>query len=133
MWFKVLSLILAFLCLTKGTVALIIPARFYQRRRQQYSSEQIPRVLRVIPFVVLTFLSLCWYANLFHYVRWGWVVTAFVTTVAAFSLENTLQWSRHRIRMLSLIGYAERKRYLDASIAALGLCFLLLAVFVYPS
>ena len=133
MWFKVLSLILAFLCLAKGIVALIIPTRFYQRRRQQYSSEQMPGVLRVIPFVVLTFLSLCWYATLFHYVRWCWVVTAFVTIVAVLSLENSFHWSRHRIRMLKLIGYAEQNWQLDASIAALGICFLLLAVFVYPS
>ena len=133
MSFKILSMILGLLCLAKGVIALIIPARFYERRRQQYSSERMPIGLRIIPFIVLTFVCFCWYATLFHYVKWGWVVTAFVTAVAALSLENTFKWSRHRIRMLKAIDYAENYRRVDVCIAVLGVCFLFLAFFIYPS
>ena len=81
---------------------------------------------------IIAFLFvLVWYATWFHYVRWGWVVTAFVTSVFLLSLDNVFRWSTHRTKMLRLVEYAQRRWYVDACIVALGIGFLLLAVFVY--
>jgi len=71
MWFKMLSLILALMCLTKGIVALIIPTRFYEKRKQQYASERMPGIVLLMSAVIFILLVLVWYDTWFHYVKWG--------------------------------------------------------------
>src|SRR5262245_22952278 len=132
MWFKVLSLVLAFMCLAKGIVALSISTKFYERRKQHYASEGAPRIVFLMSAIVTLLLALAWYATWFHYVRWGWAVTGFITSVALLSLDNLLRWSTHRVRMLRVVEYAQRTWYVDGCIVALGMGFLLLGVFVYP-
>ena len=133
MSFKILSLVLALMCLTKGIVALTIPTRFYERRQRQYASERIPGIVLLMSAILIGLLALVWYATWFHYVRWGWVVTGFVTSVSLLSLDNVFRWSKHRARMLRVIEFAQRTRYVDGCIVALGIAFLLLSIFVYPS
>jgi hypothetical protein len=133
MWFKVLSFIVALACLTKGIVALARPARFCARRRQQLSAGRIPRAILVVSSLVVAMMAVTWHATLFHYAPWGWILTTFITVLSFLSMLNVLRWSTSRIRMLAFVEYAEQNWHVDAAIITLGVIFLTLAIFVYPS
>lgn len=130
MWFQVLGLIIALALLLKASVALAIPGRFYAARQQQYASESIPRKLLFAPPVILLLTASAWYATVFHYRPWGFVVTATFSALLLFSVINFFRWKSHSRRMYEVISRPSVWR-IDAALLALGFAFLALAIFVY--
>lgn len=133
MWFQVLSLLIAGLCIGKAVVALAAPEWFYGFRQQQYGSERLPWSIFVAPAFVMALTLTAWYATLTHYVDWGWVVTAVLSFFAVLAVVNLRQWAVHRVAVLRAIRApqtATRQR-VDAGILLFGSLFLALAIFVY--
>jgi len=130
MWFRGLSLAIAVALLVKATVALTVPQRFYARRRQQYSSETLPSRLLIPPAIVLTMTLAAWFATLFHYQTWGWLVTGFLSALSCLALHHLCRWPEHRQAMLKLVSNPKVK-LIDYLLLSVGLAFLALALFVY--
>ena len=116
--------------LVKAAVALTAPRRFYAKRQQQYSSETLPAKLLIPPAVVLTVTLAAWFATIFHYQPWGWLVTGFLSVLSCLSLHNLFNWAKHRQVMLKLVSNPKVKQ-VDYVLLAVGLGFLALAIFVY--
>ncbi|HEX6290105.1 MAG TPA: hypothetical protein VFZ66_12985 [Herpetosiphonaceae bacterium] len=133
MWFKVLSLLIALLCLGKAGTALLIPQTFYRRRRQQYASTRIPLSVLIPPALILVLAGLAWYATIAHYVAWSWLVTGFLTPIALLGVVNLLRWPQHRRRLQAAITEAQAAQLRRADLAILGLSALfgLLGVMVF--
>lgn len=132
MWFKVISIALAALCLGKACVALAAPQVFYRLRLAQYGSARLPWTIFFAPAYVLTLAVLAWYATFAHSVPWGWLLTLFLTLVSFLAVANLLRWSQHRAAVAAAIAErpVERARF-DVGLGALGVAFLALAIFVY--
>lgn len=132
MWFKLISLALAALCLGKAALALAAPGLFYRLRLAQYGSARLPWSIFLAPAYVLALAALAWYATLFHYAAWGWLVTGFLTLVAALAVVNLLRWQRHRATVAAAIaGRPAERASFDLGLGALGAAFLALALLVY--
>lgn len=133
MWFKVLALTIALICVGKAVIALAAPSLFYGFRRQQYDAIRIPISITVMPLLVTTLAATAWYATLFHYVAWGWVVTAFLSVFAVLGLKNLWRWSAHRTLLSQAIATAkaETRVRVDGGILGVGVVFLLLGLLVY--
>ena len=93
-WFRVLSSIVAAALLGKATIALALPRRFYAMRERQYASESLPPKLLVAPAVVATLTFVAWYATIFHYQQWGWVVTGFLTSLLCMGVDHVFRWKK---------------------------------------
>ena len=130
MWFQVLSLVIAIALLSKATVALASPRRFYAARQQQYASETLPSKLLIPPALVLALTLVAWYATIFHYQPWGWLVTGLLSVISCLSLHHVFHWARHRQAMLKVVTNP-RVKQVDCLLLAVGLAFLGLALFVY--
>jgi len=130
MWFRVLSFMIAMALLVKAAVALIASRRFYAKRQQHYSSETLPSKLLIPPAAVLALTVAAWFATIFHYQPWGWLVTSFLSLLSCLSLHNLLNWAKHRQTMLRLVANPKVKP-VDYLLLAAGLGFLALALFVY--
>jgi len=130
MWFRVLSFVIAVALLVKATVALTASRRFYARRQQQYSSETLPSKLLIPPAVILSLTLAAWFATIFHYQPWGWLVTGFLSVLSCLSLHNLFHWAKHRHVMLKVVSNPKVKQ-VDYLLLAVGLGFLALALFVY--
>jgi hypothetical protein len=130
MWFRVLSFLIALALLVKAAVALTASRRFYARRQQQYSSETLPAKLLIPPAVVLTLTLAAWFATIFHYRPWGWLVTGFLSVLSCLSLHHLFHWAKHRQAMLKLVSNPKVKQ-IDCLLLAMGLGFLALALVVY--
>jgi hypothetical protein len=132
MWFQVLSLVIATALLVKAAIALAIPHRFYASRQQQYASTSLPVALMVPPAIVLSLTSVAWYATLYHYRPWGWVVTGFLTALCCLSLQNLVRWRRHRETMSKIVAHP-RVWIVDCVLLVAGAGFAALGWFVYAA
>lgn len=69
--FQIVSLIIALVCLLKALIALIKSDQFYSWRRQQYAATTVPRLVLVMPTLIIVLTLAVWYATLFHYQAWA--------------------------------------------------------------
>jgi len=129
-WFRALSFLIAAALLIKATVALAIPERFYAARRKQYAADSMPRELLVPPVIVLSVTSAAWYATLFHYQPWGWIVTGALTLLACASLHNLVRWRRHRAAMSKIVS-SPKVTLVDYALIVVGVGFAALGWLVY--
>ena len=130
MWFRVLSLVIAAALLGKAAIALSIPGRFYAERHRQYASVSPPTKVLVPPVVIVALALAAWYATIFQYKPWGWVVTASLTALACVSIHQLSRWETHRQRMQRVVVNPKVWR-VDCLLLAVGALFVVLAVFVY--
>ena len=130
MWFRILSLVIAVALLGKGVIALAAPRRFYAERQRQYSSESAPPKLLVAPMVIGVLTLVAWYATLFHYQPWGWVVTGFLTALACMAIDHLVRWEKHRQRMLKVVSNPKVWQ-VDCLLLIVGAGFVALALVVY--
>lgn len=130
MWFRTLSLVIAVALLGKAVIALAIPRRFYAARERQYDSETLPPKLVVAPVIVVALTLTAWYANIFHYQPWGWVVTGSLTALACLAVDHVFRWPSHRQRMLKTVRSPKVGR-VDCLLLAVGAGFAGLAFLVY--
>jgi len=129
-WFRVLSLVIAAALLGKAAIALTMPRRFYAERQRQYASESPPPKFLVAPAVVVALALTAWYATLFHYRPWGWVVTGFLTALVCLAADHLFHWERHRQSMLRLVA-SPKVWQMDCLLLIMGAGFVALALLVY--
>jgi hypothetical protein len=123
-------LVIAVALLGKAAIALAVPRRFYTVRERQYASESLPLKLLVAPGVVVALTLAAWYATLFHYQPWGWVVTASLTALAWLALDHVFRWQSHRLRMLKVVKNP-KVGWVDCLLLVVGAGFVGLAFLVY--
>ena len=129
-WFRTLSLVIAAALLGKAALALSMPGRFYAERQRQYASVSPPARVLVPPVVIVGLALAAWYATIFHYKPWGWVVTASLTALACLSVYQLSRWETHRHRMRKVVANPNVWR-VDCLLLAVGALFAALALFVY--
>jgi hypothetical protein len=130
--FQIISLLIAIPALLKAITGLLLPNHFYGWRRQQYASTSIPRVVLVMPTLFVLLAGASWYATLFRYQPWGWIVTGFTTLIASLGMLNLSRWSTHRQKTGDAIDTQPETRIgVDVVILLLGGLFTYLAFFVY--
>lgn len=130
MWFRVLSLVIAAALLGKAAIALSMGERFYAERQRQYASVSRPAKLLIPPAVIVGLALVAWYAAIFHYQPWGWVITGSLTVLACLSVYHLFRWESHRERLRRVVANPTVWR-VDCVLLAIGALFVALAVFVY--
>jgi hypothetical protein len=129
-WFRMLSLVIAAALLVKAAIALSMPGPFYAERQRQYASVSPPAKVLVPPVVIVGLALVAWYATIFHYRPWGWIVTASLTALACGSVHSLSRWETHRQRMRKVVANPKVWR-VDCLLLAVGALFAALALFVY--
>jgi len=130
MWFQVLSWVIAVALLGKTTIALAAPRWFYGKRQGQYAAEFLPTKLLVAPAVVVTLTLVAWYATIFHYQPWSWIVTGLLTAISCMSVDHLFRWSKHRQAMLAVVTNPKVWQ-VDCLLLIVGSGFVVLALLVY--
>ena len=131
MWLRVLSVVIAVALLGKAAIALAAPRRFYDERQRQYQRPRVrPRKLLVPPIVIVAITFAAWYATIFHYQSWGWIVTGCLTVLACVSVDHALRWERHRQKMLRVVTNP-KVWWVDRILLVVGALFVALAFWVY--
>ena len=129
-WFRALSFLIASALVVKALVALAMPERFYATRRKQYASDSRPPELLIPPVIILLVTSIAWYATVFHYRPWGWIVTGALTLLCCASLQHLVRWRQHRATMSKIVS-SPRVSLVDYALLVLGVGFAALGWLVY--
>mgnify|MGYP001205396757 CR=1 FL=1 len=130
MWFRVLSLVIAAALLVKATIALAARQWFYAKRQRQYATESLPAKLLLAPAVVVALTLVAWYATIYHYRPWSWIVTGFLTALSCMGLDHVFRWSNHRQAMLAVVTNPKVWQ-IDCLLLVAGSGFVALALLVY--
>jgi hypothetical protein len=131
-WFEVLSLILAAVYLMDAAIALARHERKWAWVRRHYAEESMSPTLVPLVVLALVVIAVAWYATLFHYVAYGWIVTSFLTLGLLKVLAMLCCWEKTSGRILRMVDSARRGLWLlDALSLIVGVGFLLLAILVY--
>ena len=130
MSFRTLSFVIAAALLCKAATALAIPRRFYAVRERHYASESLPPKLLFAPVVVVALTLAAWYATIFYYQPWGWVVTGLLTALSCLAVDHVFRWKSHRTRMLKAVRSPSVK-WLDYLLLVLGVGFVGLALMIF--
>jgi hypothetical protein len=123
-------LVVAAALLAKVAIALAVPRRFYAMRERQYATESLPPKLLVAPLIVIALTLTAWYATIFHYQAWGWVVTGSFTALACLSVDHVFRWPSHRQRMLKVVR-SPNVGWVDCVLLVLGAGFVGMAFLVF--
>ena len=131
MWFRVLSLVIGAALLGKAAIALAGPRRFYDERQRQFASGAPPPKLLVATVVIVIITFAAWYATIFHYQPWGWVITGLLTALACLSVDHQVfRWERHRQRMIRVVTNP-KVWWVDCVLLVAGAVFVALGLLVY--
>ena len=130
MWFRGLSLVIAVALLAKASIALAMPRRFYSERQRQYASASPPVEVLVPPVVIVALALVAWYATIFYYQSWGWIITGSLTALACVAVDHGFRWQKHRLKMLRVVSNPRAWR-VDCLLLVVGAVFVALAFLVY--
>lgn len=73
-----------------------------------------------------------WYATLFHYVKYGWIITALTTLGVVKMINITTNWKRFSKGAVNLIDNHDRALwFLDVTLLILGSILFILAIKLY--
>jgi hypothetical protein len=93
--------------------------------------DTIPRIVLVMPTLMIVLAALAWYATVFHYQSSGWIVTAFTTLIAVLAALNLSNWSTHRQHTGETIAAQPGTRIAtDLVILVMGVGFAYLTFFI---
>ena len=104
--------------------------KFSANRQRQYASASRPAKLFFGPILAVALACTAWYATLFQYRPWGWVITLFLTLLAVMSVEHLWRWRWYREKMLKVVSNP-RVVQVDFVLMLLGCGLVVLGLTVY--
>lgn len=94
MWFKILALILGTTLILKSVVGIVFHEKFYSWDKDQYSEKRAPiTVLLFLTYGIVVVVTTV-YATIFHYVSYGWVITAVSFLMAIKIYQISYNWKK---------------------------------------
>ncbi len=132
MWFKIISFILAGACFLKAFIGFVFHNKFYKWDREQYASKQWPKSFFIFVTYGLVMFLLIWYATIFHYVKFGWILTSIVTLSSVKLFSILFKRKKIAPKFVKLIDAGGWKLWaIDAFVLIMGILFLFMGTHIY--
>lgn len=130
--FRIVSFILAGAALIKGLVGLVAHEKLYSWAQKHYSAKEKSFTVVLLLIYGVGVLGLTWYATLFDYVKYGWVLTVFISLSSIKLFGIVFKWEATSQKFVKFIkNDGVKLKILDFVVIGLGVIFLLLGLFVY--
>ena len=132
MLFKIICYILATTALIKGLVGIFAHHKLYGWAEKHYSKQDKSITVKVLVAYAVLVLILTWYATLFNYVQYGWIVTTFITLMSIKTVGLLFNWEAASQKFVNFIKSGEKMLWLlDIVVISLSLIFYGLGLFLY--
>ena len=130
--YSLVCYILSAAALTKGLVGIFAHEKLYSWAEDHYArKEKSATVIFLLIYGILV-LGLSWYAAFFDYVRYGWVLTAFITLSSVKLAALIFNWEAASQKFVDFIKSGGAKlKILDLLVTVLGFAFLWLGLVVF--
>ncbi|HKL12330.1 MAG TPA: hypothetical protein VJ907_01860 [Halanaerobiales bacterium] len=132
MLFKIICYVLASTAFLKGLVGIFAHQLLYGWAEKHYGKKGKSFTVNLLLFYAFTILILTWYATLFQYTEYGWILTTFITLMSIKTVGLTFKWKKASQKFVSFIKNSGKKLWLlDVVVIILSLVFFGLGYFVY--
>lgn len=132
MWFRLISFVLAAACILKALIGLFFHKKFYSWDRKQYAAKKFPKRLFIFILYGIGIVLTTWYATIFHYVKYGYILTIIVTLSSIKLFSILFDWENTSKKFVHFIDSGGWKLWvLDIFILIMGIVFFLLGLYVY--
>lgn len=130
--FAIICYILALSAFIKAMLGLIYHKRFYNWAKEKYGQAHRSKAVNVLLIFALFLLLYSWYGVFFDYVRYGWIVTAFITLASVKSLSILFSWEKTATKFrLFIEKQGNHLHYLDVALLIMSLIFWAMGTFLY--
>lgn len=130
--YSLVCFILAAAALIKGLVGLLAHEQLYTWAEAHYSKEEKSFTVVMLIIYGVGVLALTWYATIFDYVKYGWILTAFITLASIKLVGIIFKWEETSRKFVEFIrGRGMKLKLLDIVVTTLGIGFLLAGLYVY--
>jgi|AntRauTorcE11898_2_1112593.scaffolds.fasta_scaffold23077_2 hypothetical protein len=132
MLFQVICYILATTALIKGLTGLFAHETLYGWAEKHYSETKKSATVQVMVAYAFIILILTWYATLFDYVKYGWIITVFISLMSIKTLTLIFKWEEASKKFVKLIKSGGATLWtLDIIVIVLSIIFYSLGYFLY--
>jgi hypothetical protein len=132
MLFKLICFILATTAMIKGLVGIFAHNKLYGWAEKHYAKPGKSITVKIFVGYAVLILLLTWYATLFQYQSYGWIVTVFITLMSIKTVGLLFNWEKTSQKFVSLIKSGQKILWvLDIIVIGLSLLFYGLGIFIY--
>lgn len=132
MLFKIICYILATTALIKGLVGIFAHDKLYGWAEKHYAQTEKSITLKVLVAYAVIILFLTWYATLFQYTQYGWIITTFITLMSIKTVGLLFNWKAASQKFVDFIKSSQKMLWvLDIVVIFLSLIFYGLGLFLY--
>ncbi len=130
--YSLVCYILSAAALSKGLVGIFAHESLYGWAQNHYEREEKSFTVILLLIYGFVVLGLSWYAALFDYVQYGWILTAFITLSSIKLAAIIFNWEATSQKFVEFIKSGGIKlKILDLLVTALGFAFLWLGLVVF--
>ena len=132
MLFKLICYLLASTTLLKGLVGVFAHQVLYGWAEKHYAKKGKSFTVNLLLLYAFTILGLTWYATIFQYTEYGWILTVFITLMSIKTLGLTFKWEEASQKFVSFIKNSGKMLWLlDVVVIILSIFIFGLGYFVY--
>lgn len=132
MLFKIICYILATTALIKGLVGIFAHDKLYGWAEKHYAQTEKSITVKVLVAYAVIILFLTWYATLFQYTQYGWIITTFITLMSIKTVGLLFNWKAASQKFVDFIKSSQKMLWvLDIVVIFLSLIFYGLGLFLY--
>lgn len=132
MVFKIICYILATTALLKGLVGIFAHETLYSWAEKHYSKTKKSATVKILVAYAFIILILTWYGTVFDYVKYGWIVTVFISLMSIKTFTLMFKWKEASEKFVKLIKNGGATLWiLDIVVILLSLSFYALGYFIY--
>lgn len=132
MVFKIICYILATTALIKGLVGIFAHKTLYGWAEKHYSKTKKSATVKILVAYAFIILILTWYGTIFEYVKYGWIITVFISLMSIKTLTLMFKWKEASEKFVKLIKNGGATLWiLDIVVILLSLSFYALGYFIY--
>jgi len=130
--YSIVCYILAAAALLKGLTGIFAHESLYGWAKKHYAKKEKSFTVILLLIYGVGVLILSWYAAIFDYVKYGWILTAFISLTSIKLVGIIFNWENTSMKFVEFIKSGGTKlKVLDFVVTVLGLVFLGLGLVVY--
>ncbi|MGM0380314.1 MAG: hypothetical protein ACQEQE_11255 [Bacillota bacterium] len=130
--YKIILFTLSFTVILKSLAGIFFHNKLYNWALKHYSKDKKSLTVKILLIYGFTLFTFSWCKTIFHYEKYGWVLTLFISLTMLKGYFLTFNWNKSRKKFVDLIKNRPSLLHLiDKSLLVLGILFFIIGYFVF--
>lgn len=132
MLFKIVCYVVAGAAFCKGLVGIFAHDKLYGWAEKHYATGERSFTVWLFLIYGIGVVGITWYATIFDYVKYGWILTVFMSIMSLKLIGLIYNWEETSKKFVNFIrGSSSKLWLLDFVVLLLGAVFLWMGLYLY--